>query len=121
MRLIPSPRRLPATAALIGLLALSATACATDDTAATDTAATDSAHTIVVDDMAYSPAAVTVPAGTTVTWAFEDGMGHDIVGDGFESDMLTDATFSHTFTEPGTYEYLCSLHPNMTGKVKVTA
>jgi plastocyanin len=31
----------------------------------------------------------------------------------------TDETYSYTFTQPGTYEYFCTLHPMMTGKVVV--
>lgn len=111
--------RLGASAALLGLLALGASACAADQ-AATVEAANDDGNEVVVDDMAYAPDTLTVPAGTTVTWTFEDGVAHDVVGDDFESDVLTDGSFSHTFDEPGTYEYFCSLHPNMTATIEVT-
>jgi plastocyanin len=33
---------------------------------------------------------------------------------------MTEGTFSHRFTQPGTYDYLCTLHPNMTGVIEVT-
>jgi plastocyanin len=44
-----------------------------------------------------------------------------VVGDGFRSDTRSDGTFSHRLDEPGTYEYACTLHPNMTGTIEVTA
>ena len=40
----------------------------------------------------------------------------------FRSKVLdTDGKYSFTFTTPGTYKYLCSLHPHMTGTVIVEA
>jgi plastocyanin len=33
--------------------------------------------------------------------------------------MDTDATFAFTFAAAGEYKYFCSLHPHMTGVVKV--
>ena len=62
-------------------------------------------------------------AGTTVTWHNGDGEPHTVVSTQglFRSAALdTDETFSFTFTQPGTYEYFCTLHPLMTGKVVVT-
>jgi plastocyanin len=29
-------------------------------------------------------------------------------------------TFGHRFDQPGSYRYLCTLHPNMTGVIEVT-
>jgi plastocyanin len=38
----------------------------------------------------------------------------------FASPVLdTDEEFSYSFTDPGTYEYYCSIHPKMTGKIVV--
>jgi amicyanin len=65
---------------------------------------------------------VTVPAGTTVTWINHDDDTHTVTSttNAFRSPGLdTDDTFSYTFTKPGTYEYYCTLHPLMTGKVIV--
>jgi amicyanin len=72
---------------------------------------------------AFSAPTVTVKAGTTVTWINHDDDTHTVTStvNTFRSPGLdTDETFSYTFTTPGTYEYYCSLHPLMTGKVIVT-
>jgi amicyanin len=71
----------------------------------------------------FSTPTVTVKAGTTVTWINHDDDAHTVTStvNAFRSPGLdTDETFSHTFTTPGTYEYYCTLHPLMTGKVIVT-
>ena len=61
-------------------------------------------------------------AGTTVTWDNEDDIPHTVASSAklFKSKVLdTGDTFSFTFTTPGVYEYLCSLHPHMTGTIVV--
>jgi len=71
----------------------------------------------------FSTPALTVKAGTTVTWINHDDDAHTVTStaNAFRSPGLdTDETFSFTFTQPGTYEYFCTLHPLMTGKVVVT-
>jgi plastocyanin len=111
-----------AATALVGPLALASSACNQSvDSAA---AAAGEANTVLVEHMDYKPGSVTVPAGATVTWTFDDGaIPHDVVFDDVDiaSEQITDGTFHHTFTEPGTYTYHCSLHPNMTGTVEVTS
>lgn len=65
---------------------------------------------------------VTVRAGTRVTWINHDDDAHTVTSstDVFRSPGLdTDDTYSYTFTKPGTYEYFCTLHPLMRGKVIV--
>jgi plastocyanin len=85
---------------------------------------TSMGSTINVDNFSFSPATVTVSAGTTVTWTNHDDIPHNIVekDQKFKSKALdTDDSFTHTFTEAGTYEYFCGLHPKMIGKVIVEA
>lgn len=84
------------------------------------------AATVRVAGFAYSPATVTIKAGQTVEWVFADGpIPHDVVGtstnapDGFASEQMSEGTFAFTFTAPGTYDYFCSIHPQMVGKVVV--
>ena len=75
-----------------------------------------------VDNFTFAPSNLTVKAGTTVTWRNEDDIPHTIASSArlFKSKALdTDDSFSFTFQEAGSYEYFCSLHPHMTGKIVV--
>lgn len=78
---------------------------------------------ITIDGFAFAPATLTVPPGTTVTWTNRDEEPHTVAaGDGsFHSPgMGTGATFTHTFSTAGTFDYVCSIHPMMRGTVVVT-
>ena len=93
-------------------------------TAAGETAvkAAASTATVQIDNFTFTPATLTVAAGTTVTWKNEDDSPHRIGDkDGtFKSAALdTDDTFSHTFATPGVYPYICTIHPYMAGKIVV--
>ena len=145
---------LPLRSASLLLAAVLATAaCGSDDSASTDgaepaaTAAGDAASPAVasaavrVASIAFQPASLTVPVGTTVTWTNEDanvrhtatsgsvgtsGVPGVSEGEPDEPDGVFDvdlpdagATGSHTFDEPGTYAYFCDVHPSMTGEVVV--
>ena len=93
-------------------------------TAAGETAvkAAASTATVQIDNFTFTPATLTVAAGTTVTWKNEDDSPHRIGDkDGtFKSAALdTDDTFSHTFASPGVYPYICTIHPYMAGKIVV--
>ena len=78
---------------------------------------------VATKDNQFTPPAIEVPAGTTVTWEFEDGLvPHDVAGDGFSSgDPKRSGSFTHTFDAPGTFPYRCTVHDGMTGRVVVTA
>lgn len=73
-----------------------------------------------VVDNDFEPANLEVIAGDTVTWVWEGRAAHDVVGEDFESDIQEDGTFSHAFEEPGAYDYRCTLHGGMTGRITVT-
>jgi plastocyanin len=86
------------------------------------TASAGGANAVRIDNFSFSPASATVAAGATVTWTNKDDVPHRIVGtiERFTSPALdTDQQFSHRFDTRGTFEYFCSLHPKMTGKVVV--
>ena len=74
---------------------------------------------VAVRDDEFAPAAIEVPAGTTVTWRWEGAEEHNVVGDGFESPTQVNGGFAQTFAEPGTYAYRCTLHYFMRGEVVV--
>lgn len=77
---------------------------------------------VKIDNFSFTPAMITIPAGTTVRWTNRDDIPHTVVSDDqkFQSKALdTDDQYSYTFTQPGTYGYFCSIHPKMTGKVVV--
>lgn len=72
----------------------------------------------------FGPSTVTVVAGTTVAWKNLDPEPHTVASlDGaFRSGALDQGdSFTFTFTKPGTYRYVCSIHPQMTGTIAVTA
>jgi len=77
---------------------------------------------VKIDNFSFGPAELKVTVGTTVTWTNHDDIPHTAVSTDkmFKSKVLdTDEKFSFTFSKPGTYEYFCSIHPKMTGKVVV--
>ena len=74
-----------------------------------------------IDNFTFQPPELTVKTGTTITWTNRDDIPHTVVSAGkFRSKTLdTDDKFSFTFTDAGDYKYFCSLHPHMTGLIKV--
>jgi plastocyanin len=77
---------------------------------------------VKIDNFSFSPATITVSAGTTVRWTNRDDIPHTVVSEDktFKSKVLdTDEQFTYTFTKSGTYDYFCSIHPKMTAKVVV--
>jgi plastocyanin len=74
-----------------------------------------------IDNFVFQPAELKIKVGTTVTWTNRDDIPHTVVSAGkFRSKTLdTDDKFAFTFTNAGDYKYFCSLHPHMTGMIKV--
>lgn len=80
-----------------------------------------------VVDFAFTPAAPRLPVGATLTWVNVGPTLHTVAStDQKDGGRLWDSNimavgdvYSYTFNEPGTYEYLCALHPEMTAEVEV--
>jgi hypothetical protein len=78
--------------------------------------------TSMIQQYVFSPATFPVTAGSLVTWYNFDEVEHTIVIDGTEfasQPMREGATFGLVFNGPGEYDYHCSIHPTMRGKVVV--
>jgi plastocyanin len=75
---------------------------------------------VLIKNFAFSPQTLTVKVGTTVTWTNEDSATHTIKSDTFNSgNIATGGKFEFKFDRIGTYDYSCSIHPSMTGKIIV--
>ncbi len=121
-----------ATSACVLLLVLSASACGSStaesagtnppDTATTDASSTVAGDAVSIDDFAFSPASLTVKAGSTVTWTNKQSSPHTVTADdnSFDSKSIAEnESFTQTFDTPGTFTYHCSIHPDMTASITV--
>src|SRR5579884_471791 len=78
---------------------------------------------VTIANFAFAPGSITVAPGTTVTWTNTDSVAHTVTADdkSWGSGSLSkNATYSFSFTQPGTYTYHCSIHPDMTGTIIVS-
>ena len=89
------------------------------------TAATDAAGVvpIAMKDIKFDPEQATVKVGQKVVWANADDVQHDAdgtSGEEFDTELVGQGgTVEFTPTKAGTIEYVCSVHPNMKGKLIV--
>lgn len=79
---------------------------------------------VAIENFAFSPNALTVKKGTTVTWTNQDTAEHNVFSEddgGPKGDLLSKGeSFSFTFNKVGTFNYICQPHPHMKGTVTVT-
>ncbi len=82
---------------------------------------------VSIQNYAFIPGSVTIQPGTTVTWTNLDPIYHTVTSTepspvAFNSPVLHQGdTFQFTFTQPGTYHYICNIHPFMRGIVIVSS
>jgi plastocyanin len=68
----------------------------------------------------WKPSKVHAKVGETVTWVVEKGLVHDLAGaDGVKHAAGAEWTYTHTYSAPATYAFLCTLHAGMNGTVTV--
>lgn len=99
-----------------------------NNTSSTDNnppAATQATDKVTIENMAFTPADITIKKGTAVTWTNRDSVAHTVVEtdgqDGPNSNDLSNGqSYTFTYNTVGTFKYHCSIHPMMTGTVTVT-
>jgi len=121
---------------LAGCLALAIAGCGSGVSLPTGTIVGGSGPTaaVTIQDFAYTPAQLTIKAGTRVNWTNNGPSPHSATADstgGFDSGSLTPPKssgsggvtpgelFQMHFTTPGTYTYHCMFHPQMHGTITV--
>jgi plastocyanin len=115
---VPTVRRVPAQT-----FRLAALACGALTLLLPATSALGADAAVTVADKAFTPPAVTITAGESVTWSWSES-GHNVrVTDGpatFDSGFKNaGGTYVRAFPAAGTYRYLCDAHPDMRGTVTV--
>jgi plastocyanin len=109
---------------LVGALCVGAASGSLAGPTPESSAAPDSvaAETVHIKDFAYRPTPLKVHVGDRVTFVNDDDEAHTVTATDkrFDSGGLdTNGTWSHTFSEAGTYTYFCALHPYMKATVVV--
>jgi plastocyanin len=82
---------------------------------------------VIIENFAFVPATLTVAPGTAVTWSNHDEEPHNIVnvpsaGEPrvFRSQAMDGGEkYTFVFDKPGTYRYICAVHPHMEGAIVV--
>ena len=116
--------------AIFSLIAIAPPAFADHTTAEVDMAVGSSVVGCETTNECYIPHMVTIDVGGEVMWNNIDAMAHTVtagtptegVSEHFDSGLVAPgAMFSHEFTEAGTFDYFCMVHPWMTGAVMVSS
>ena len=77
---------------------------------------------IAIQSFQFVPAILTVTPGTAVTWVNKDEEPHNVVSPdrAFRSKAIDGGEkFTNVFDKPGTFNYICAVHPHMRGTVIV--
>jgi plastocyanin len=78
-------------------------------------------HTVTIDSTMFQPADLTVNAGDTIVWINKDFFPHTATSQGrFDSASIAPGrSWQYRPADPGEIDYVCTLHPAMTGKLRV--
>lgn len=83
-----------------------------------------SENQVVIQNFSFNPATITVKAGTTMTWTNQDDEDHTVTSTGGGQELQSGSlgkgqSFAYTFATAGEFDYQCSPHTFMQGKVIV--
>ena len=109
------------------VFALFAAACGGDggggEQGASSEACPSGAVVIEMVDIKFDPEEATAAVGQEICWVNEETIEHNAVdeqGGTFKSELFGKGkTFTTTIDEPGTIDYVCTVHPGMTGKLTI--
>jgi|SRR5690554_1975795 len=82
---------------------------------------------VLIQNSTFNPGSRTVTVGTTITWRNNDNIPHTVTSGTpgnptgvFDSGSITPGkTFEFTFNTADSYDYFCSFHTGMRGKIIV--
>jgi plastocyanin len=75
---------------------------------------------VLIKDFKFLPDQITIQRGDTITWTHPGPASHTVKFADSESPVLMNgASYSKTFNNPGTFDYICGVHPSMKGTVAV--
>jgi plastocyanin len=80
------------------------------------------AHTVIIEDMQFSPAKLTVRLGERIVWVNRDLFPHTVTSttEAFDSGSIAaNGSWSFTPRKAGEYPYTCTFHPTMTATITV--
>src|SRR5689334_14326556 len=81
---------------------------ASNDTSDTTAASgAEAGAKVALKDLKFNPDEISVKKGDTVTWEWKENVLHNVTGEGFKSDNISEGTFEHTFDKAGTFDYQC--------------
>jgi plastocyanin len=80
-------------------------------------------HRVVIDAMQFSPQVVEVKPGDTIVWENRDMFVHNVTGAAAgvgSGDLQPGKSWRYVVRAGPSFDYLCTLHPVMKGRVNVT-
>lgn len=107
-----------------GSVGVPAAAPSADTSAAHPKARKAASASVTMGDLFFSPTSVSIAVGDTVTWQNTGQAPHNATADdgSFKTPTINNGeSASHTFTQAGTFSYICTIHPQMKGTVRVLA
>jgi plastocyanin len=119
---LPTASTIPATTVSVATPAASATPAKTPMPATTPQT---QVTTVNIQNFAFNPATLTVLPGTRITWVNQDDAAHAVAATGANTGLFTSGRlekgqeFNFVFGSVGTYDYTCTYHPSMRGKIIV--
>ena len=114
-------RGIAASLAVVALIAVTACSAPVKPEAVPSDEGVDAAVVVMVIDNRYDPSDVEIGVGGAVRWEFQGSMEHDVVAEdgSFVSELTRTGSYTRVFEIQGEFAYDCSIHPEMTGIVRV--
>ena len=92
-----------------------------EEKAAQAAAAKGETHQVVIQNFKFAPTDLEIKIGDSVEWVNKDNTPHTVTipSLNINEKLAAGATYSHPFSEKGSFDYHCAFHPSMQGKVVV--